>query len=156
MTRPAALIDFENIVFDARSPFDLATCQHRIAQVRQVTDSMRGTVAIQTVLAERYLHLLDAGPWRVLFVDSHPDAADEALMRSAFEYVDDGTTDLVIASGDRRFADLASYARLHVLSMRGATSAALKLAATTHIHLDPHPAPGPKPRTSSGTHRKVG
>ena len=142
MTRSAALIDFENIVFDARSPtpYDPTIATHRINQVRQVTDHMLCTIAIQTTLAKRYLPLLSGGA-NLLFVDHVPDAADEALMATAHDYLNLGVTDLVIASGDHRFADLAPAANLHVLSIKGATSTALTMAATTTIHLNPYPTP---------------
>ena len=155
MNRPAALIDFENIVFGARSHnshYDPAIAAHRIAQVRQVTDAMMTTVAIQAALVPHYLDILNTAPWRVLTVDSGPDAADEALLAAAQDYLAHGVTDLVIASGDHRFADLATRTRLHVVSLRGATSSALMLAATDVLYLRAYPGPDPdgspdEPRT---------
>ncbi|WP_151083400.1 hypothetical protein [Nocardioides cynanchi] len=94
------------------------------------------TFAMQRRLAVRYMTAYSDLGWGVRFASMAADAADVLLHEAAEEYVAHSITDLVVASGDHMFSDLAGSARLHVISYQRSLSRRLELAASTVTFLD--------------------
>jgi hypothetical protein len=132
--RFAGVIDGDNLTGGGR--LAVATMSGVLRRIAAVTDGCPVTYAMQSTLAVRYMTAYSQLGWGVRFASMAPDAADQMLLEAAEEYVGHDVTDLVVASGDHAFAELAGHVRLHVFSFRGLLSHQLELAATSCVYLD--------------------
>lgn len=136
-SRAAAIVDVENLVIRAGARLPRA---EGVPLLDIVRDLGRGTptraAAGEHVLRE-YMAALAGLGWGVITVPTEPDAANLALIEAGRHFIRCGVTDLVVASGDHAFVELASQARLHVVAHASHLSRRLRLAATTVTYLEP-------------------
>lgn len=132
--RTACIIDGDNLTMGGALPVpEVAGVMRRLSRL---TDGMPVTFAMQRKLAANYMTAYAGLGWGLHFASMEPDAADIELLDAAADYVRHDVTDLVVASGDHAFADIARRARLHVCSYRSSLSRRLQMAATTVTYLD--------------------
>lgn len=130
--RFAAVVDIENLlVLDAHTLTSQRQSQHIVGQLRTHVAGMPVRVASGRHIATTFMPLLAAQHWGLSLVDSVPDAADHDLLAAAHDFITAGVTDLVVASGDHAFTDLADDVRLHVISHSNHLSRQLAARATT-------------------------
>lgn len=140
--RFAAVVDIENLlVLDAHAFATRRQAQNIVGQIGDRMAGMPVRVASGRRVATTFMPLLAAQGWGFTLVDTTPDAADEALLSGAREFIAAGVTDLVVASGDHAFAELADGVRLHVISHGDHLSRRLAAVAAT-VTLLLHPATG--------------
>ncbi len=134
VSRVAAVIDGDNLTRGGQ--LDLSVTTGVLTRIAEATAEHPVTFAMQRRLAVRYMTAYSGLGWGIRFASMAPDAADVLLHEAAEDYAAHSVTDLVVASGDHAFADLAGSLRLHVFSYRGCLSLRLRLAATTVTYLD--------------------
>ncbi len=132
--RFAAVVDGDNLTRGAQ--LDLGSVTRVLGWLSRFADEWPVTFAIQGCQVPKYLPAFAGCHWAVRFVPKTPDAADRLLIEAAAHARDHGVTDLVVASGDHAFAELAGEVRLHVFCYRSSLSRQLELAATTVTYLD--------------------
>jgi len=137
--RMACLVDGDNMTSGGQRPVDdVSRVLERLAALMQ---GWPVTFAVQRRLAVDYMLAYAGRGWGLRFASMAPDAADHELLQAADEFVAHDVRDLIVASGDHAFAELAGRARLHVFSYRNQLSRQLRLAATTVTYLDDLVAP---------------
>lgn len=132
--RFACIVDGDNVTRGGQ--LGLADVSHVMAYVAHLTERWPVTCALQNRVAVDYMSAYAGLGWRVRFAPMGPDAADLVLLEVADDHLAHAVTDLVVVSGDHAFAELASRARVHVLSYRSCLSRALSEVATTVTYLD--------------------
>lgn len=144
--RFAAIVDIENTVIHRGLRLPCAVGSGLLEVVQDHVLGMQTRVATGEHVLREYMTSLVRLGWGITAVPTEPDAADDALLAAARYFIDRGVTDLVVVSGDHAFVELASRARLHVISHANHLSRQLRLAATTVTYLPPiatdawHPA----------------
>jgi hypothetical protein len=133
-SRVAAVVDGDNLTQGGQ--IDVPEVARVLERLAHALREYPVTFAMQSKLAARYMTAYSGLGWGVRFASMEPDAADHLLVEAAAEHARHAVTDLVVASGDHAFAELAGSARLHVLSYRSSLSGRLKLAATSVTYLD--------------------
>lgn len=132
--RVAAIVDGDNLTKGGQ--VELPEVSRVLAGIAAALVDFPVTFAMQSKLAARYMTAYSSLGWGVRFASMAPDAADLLLHEAAEYFAAHEVTDLVVASGDHMFADLAASARLHVLCYRGCLSRRLRLAAADVTYLD--------------------
>lgn len=132
--RFAAIIDGDNLTRGGM--LGVGTMQGILGSVAVVVQGWPVAFAMQRRQAQRYMTAYAGHGWGIRFASMAPDAADRMLLDDAASFLSHGVTDLVVASGDHAFTDLALHVRLHVLAYRGGLSKRLRMAATTVNYLD--------------------
>jgi hypothetical protein len=134
--RFAAVIDIENLlILDAHALTTHRQARNIVGQISNRMAEMPVRVASGRRVATTFMPMLAAQGWGFTLVDTTPDAADNALLSAAREFIAAGVTDLVVASGDHAFAELADGVRLHVISHGDHLSRRLAAVATTVTRL---------------------
>ncbi|MCK5929055.1 MAG: NYN domain-containing protein [Nocardioides sp.] len=124
-TRSYVLVDLENVTFGGRvSRTQLRALWHEFASVA-LEDSAEAHIVVGTSrrTAQRYAGALPARDVKWVIGPDAPDGADHALLSAIdLRRVARRYDELVIASGDHIFSDLARAARHHGLSVRAITT----------------------------------
>lgn len=137
-TRTAALIDLENILIEETGAHHGTCAATTMTRLNALTANTPTRTAMGPRLMESHMRDVAASGWGVTLTEATPDAADHALLDIARTWIASGVTDLIIASGDHAFAELASVARLHVVSYSNKLSRVLRMSATSLAVLDRH------------------
>lgn len=132
--RMAAVIDGDNLTKGGQ--IEVPEVRRVLSRIAEAVTDCPVTFAMQRRLAVRYMTAYSSLGWGIRFASMAPDAADLLLHEAAEDYAAHRVTDLVVASGDNAFADLAGCVRVHVFSYRGTLSRRLRMAATTVTYLD--------------------
>jgi hypothetical protein len=132
--RVAAVIDGDNLTGGGQ--LELPEVCQVFSRIAEAVSDYQVTFAMQSRLAIRYMTAYSNLGWGIRFASMEPDAADVLLYEAAEDYAAHQVTDLVVASGDHAFCNLAASARIHVLSYRVSLSSRLRMAATTVTYLD--------------------
>lgn len=138
--RFAALIDIENLLIHGRRPLSIDDAALALDQVMSHLGPIQTRTAVGPALMHTHLPLIASLGGGLTLTSNHKDAADQALLEAGRAFVNNGITDLVVASGDHAFAELASIARLHVIASPSCLSRRLRVAATTVTYLHHHRA----------------
>lgn len=139
--RFAAILDLENVAMIRDSRVSKAEMQILLSAISAHVGGMPVRVATGVNILRAYTDVIALQQWGLTLVPTEPDAADDALCDAARDFIHCGVTDIVIASGDHAFVQLAAHARLHIISHADHLSKALRLAATTVTYLPTfHPA----------------
>jgi hypothetical protein len=133
-SRVAAVVDGDSLTKGGQ--VEVRELTRVLVRVAEAVREYPVTFAMQRRLAVRYMTAYSGLGWGIRFASMEPDAADHLLVEAAEDHARHAVTDLVVASGDHAFAELASTARLHVLSYRSSLSRRLELAATSVTYLD--------------------
>jgi hypothetical protein len=134
--RTAALIDVENLLIHDADVMGHTDAARVLNEVRRLTSGMPTRTATGPLVLRTHTSALAAFGGGLTLVAPVKDGADQVLIEAAHDLAAQGVTDLVIASGDHAFAELASIARLHVISFDSHLSRRLRLAASTVQLLD--------------------
>ena len=135
--RSAGLVDLENLTVVQGARFRPAEAARTIEAISDITRGMPVRAAMADPFLRDYLPSLSAANWGIEMVPRGPDAADLLLLERGREFVAAGYTDLIVASGDHAFAELADLARLHVVSLPGQLSFRLRRRAHSVIFINP-------------------
>jgi hypothetical protein len=132
--RVAAVVDGDNLTKGGQ--IELPDATRVLASIADALADFPVTFAMQSRLAVRYMTAFSSLGWGVRFASMAPDAADLLLHEAAENYAGHAVTDLIVASGDHMFSDLADSVRLHVLCYRRSLSRQLQMAASSVTFLD--------------------
>ncbi|MBE7326033.1 hypothetical protein IEQ44_15390 [Nocardioides sp. Y6] len=130
-TRFAALVDIENVLISDGRLLDQSEASDLVQDLRGCLGPIPTRLATGPKVLGRHTAAVTAFGAGLTLVGTSPDAADAALVEAGRDFVAAGVTDLVIVSGDHAFTELASIARLHVVSHSHHLSRRLQLAAST-------------------------
>jgi hypothetical protein len=131
----AAVVDLENIAILGGHLLMERQVAHLLEFIDPLVAEMPVRAASGVNVMTGCLGPLCSRGWGLTLVDSCPEAADIALLDAAWDMLDRRVSDLVVVSGDHAFAELASVARLHVISHPSKLSAVLRRAASTVTYL---------------------
>lgn len=127
--RAAAVIDLENVLIESNGSHHGDCASATLGSLSTLTAGVPSRTAMGPRLLGSHMRDVSATSWGLTLTTSAPNAADRALLQQAAAWVDAGVTDLIVVSGDHAFAELASQARLHVVSHAAKLSRTLRLAA---------------------------
>ncbi len=132
--RVAAIVDGDNMTRGGQ--ICVPQVGRVLGRIAMVSHGAPVTFAMQRRQAITYMTAYTGFGWGIHVASMAPDAADADLMDAAADHIAHGASDLIVASGDHAFTELAGQAQLHVLAYRHHLSRRLRLAATTVTYLD--------------------
>ena len=131
----AAIVDLENVAILPGGRVSQAQMQVLLSAIGTQVSGMPVRVATGINLLLPYMDLVGLKCWGLTLVKTESDAADNALLEAARDFIRCGATDIIVASGDHSFIPLASHVNLHVISHATHLSKSLGFAATTVTRL---------------------
>ncbi len=129
--RRILLVDADNIALAGRSDVDGAKALENMLEVSKIAGSVDVSLAVVSPrmnrrMASQQYFWIDNWTWRA--AEQGPDAADHQLLEFAYHYAaTEKVSEIVVASGDGIFAELAFVAPLRVVVPAGHQGVASRL-----------------------------